>query len=73
MNNRDRYEEMVVKRFVNGKEKQLESERIWEEAGYYVPWITAGSIFGAIIGAALAFYAIYYWVIAPFIKGWNSV
>ena len=59
MSNKERYNDMVVKRFIKTKRKEEETTEMWRETGYLIPWAAAGTIFGTCVGAGLAFYVIY--------------
>ncbi|MFC1670038.1 hypothetical protein ACFL20_06555 [Spirochaetota bacterium] len=53
------YGQTVVKGFVKEAKREERNRRAAWEAGYYIPYIAAGYVFGACLGAGLAFYVIY--------------
>ena len=58
MNNRQKYNQMVVKRFNKQRKKEEQSGKLWNTVGYNIPFIAIGYIFGYGLGVAVALYFI---------------
>jgi hypothetical protein len=62
MNNREKYNQMVVKRFKTERKKNAQTKKVWFSFGYHIPYIAYGYVAGTFIGAGLAFYVLYKYV-----------